>query len=107
MDTQKYRDALMTRLGELDRRLHAIEGELDMPKSKDWDDMAAEREGDEVLENLGQSGMDEIARIRAALARIRDASYGICVGCGEHIAPERLDVLPETPLCRACAARGA
>ena len=105
INTQKYRDALMTRLGELDKRLHSIEDALDSPKSKDWDEMAAEREDDEVLEHLGQSVQDEIARIRAALGRIRDGSYGTCTGCGEQIAPERLDILPETPLCRACAAR--
>ncbi|MDT8328707.1 MAG: TraR/DksA C4-type zinc finger protein [Roseovarius sp.] len=105
IDTQKYRAALMARLGELDTRLHAIEGALDSPKSKDWDEMATEREDDEVLEHLGQSGQDEIARIRAALGRIRDRSYGICTACGEQIAPERLDILPETPLCRICAAK--
>lgn len=105
MNTQKYRDALMARLGELDTRLHAIEGALDSAKSRDWDEMAAEREDDEMLEHLGQSGQDEIARIRAALERIRQGSYGTCTGCGEQIAPERLDILPETPLCRACAAQ--
>jgi len=105
MNTQKYRDALMARLGELDTRLHAIEGALDSPKSRDWDELAAEREDDEMLEHLGQSGQDEIARIRAALERIRQGSYGTCTGCGEQIAPERLDILPETPLCRACAAQ--
>ena len=65
---QVYRDALMGRLAELDSRLHKIEGALDEPHSKDWDDAAIEHENDEVLEQLGQSGQDEIVRIRAALA---------------------------------------
>ena len=99
-----YREILMVRLAELDGRLHQIEGELDEPHSKDWDDSAIEREGDEVLEQLGQSGQEEIARIRAALQRIRDGSYGECARCGEVIAPERLETLPDTPLCRNCAA---
>ena len=96
--------ALMARLGELDARLHEIEDELDNPMSKDWEEAAVEREGDEVLEQLGQSGQDEILRIRAALKRIRDGEYGICVRCGDDISPERLDVLPDTPLCKNCAA---
>jgi RNA polymerase-binding transcription factor DksA len=105
LDREKYRAALMARLGELDKRLHTIEGELDSAKSKDWDDAAIEREGDEVLEHLGQHGQDEVARIRMALERIRQGTYGICTGCDEQIAADRLDVLPETPLCRACAAQ--
>ncbi len=100
---ESYRKALLSRLSELDSRLHQIESELDAPHSKDWDDAAIEREGDEVLEHLGQSGQEEIARIRAALQRMRDGSYGICVRCGEQISAERLEVLPETPLCKDCA----
>ncbi|MHA1127489.1 MAG: TraR/DksA C4-type zinc finger protein, partial [Alphaproteobacteria bacterium] len=30
--------------------------------------------------------------------------YGVCVACGEDISEERLDVLPDTPKCRKCAA---
>jgi RNA polymerase-binding transcription factor DksA len=101
---EDYRKLLMSRLAELDHRLHEIEAELDLPHSKDWEESAVEREGDEVLEQLGQSGQDEIARIRAALQRIRNGSYGQCVQCGEDIALERLETLPETPLCRTCAA---
>ncbi|RKT34810.1 TraR/DksA family transcriptional regulator [Roseovarius halotolerans] len=101
---QVYRDALMGRLAELDSRLHKIEGALDEPHSKDWDDAAIEHENDEVLEQLGQSGQDEIVRIRAALQRLRDGSFGTCTRCGEQISAERLDTLPETPFCRDCAA---
>lgn len=105
-DTAKYRKALLSRLGELDSRLHQIEAELDEPHSKDWEESAVEREGDEVLEQLGQSGREEIARIRAALQRIRDGSFGTCAQCGDPISPERLAVLPDTPLCKNCAAGG-
>ena len=101
---QERKSALLKRLGELDSRLKTIEDQLDEPHSKDWEDDAVEREGDEVLEQLGQSGQDEILRIRAALQRIRDEEYGFCARCGEKISEERLDVLPDTPLCRTCAA---
>jgi len=103
---KKYRAALLSRLAELDTRLHRIESELDEPNSKDWEDSAIENEGDEVLEQLGESGQQEIARIRAALKRLRDGTYGICARCGDPISPERLEVLPDTPLCRTCAAAG-
>ena len=104
LDTAKYHATLMHRLSTLDARLHAIEAELDEPRSQDWEELAVEREGDEVLESLGHSSEKEVARIRAALGRIRDGSYGICTVCGEPISTDRLDVLPETPMCRVCAA---
>jgi RNA polymerase-binding transcription factor DksA len=94
---------LNARLGELERRLHGIEAELDSHASPDWEELATEREEDEVLEGMGQSGLREIEKIRAALARIADGSYGACVRCGSDIAEERLDVLPATPFCRNCA----
>ena len=103
---ERYRKALLDRLAELDIRLHAIEAELDEPAPQDWEDRAVEREDDEVLEQLGQRGQEEIMRIRAALDRIRQGSYGICRECGDEIAEGRLAVLPETPLCNRCAAGG-
>jgi RNA polymerase-binding transcription factor DksA len=95
--------SLRTRLAELEQRLHGIEEELDSHQSKDWEELATEREEDEVLEGMGQSGLAEIEGIRAALDRIADGSYGYCVKCGNEISAERLDVLPATPFCRKCA----
>ncbi|WP_397543291.1 TraR/DksA C4-type zinc finger protein [Roseovarius salis] len=104
-DVAHYRKVLLDRLAELDSRLHRIESDLDAPHSKDWEESAVEREDDEVLEGLGHQGETEIARIRAALKRIRDGNYGICTRCGDEISGERLDTLPDTPFCRECAAQ--
>jgi RNA polymerase-binding transcription factor DksA len=102
--TAERGEILRSRLGELERRLHGIEAELDSHASPaDWEELATEREEDEVLEGMGQSGLREIEKIRAALARIDEGSYGSCVRCGADIAEERLDVLPATPFCRNCA----
>lgn len=94
---------LEARLADLTARMARIDGELDAPHSKDWDDLATEREEDEVLENMGLSAQTEVRQIQAALQRVEDGSYGICVKCGGEIAAERLDVLPYTPFCSACA----
>jgi RNA polymerase-binding transcription factor DksA len=69
-DLAQRRRQLEDRLQALDERLHEIEDELDSHQSKDWEELATEREGDEVLERLGVSGQEEIARIRAALKRM-------------------------------------
>lgn len=94
---------LLSRLAELDHRLHEIGDELDAHQSKDWGELAVEREEDEVLEGMGSAGQAEAKQIRAALARIEEDSYGYCVRCGGKISEERLDVVPATPFCRNCA----
>jgi len=95
---------LQARLDELNARLQGIEKTLDTPGNKDDEDRAAERETDEMLQDLGRAGLQEIEMIKAALERISDQTYGTCVKCGEQIAEERLDLLPYTPFCRNCAA---
>lgn len=95
--------ALEKRLVELGARLEAIEEELDSHHNPDWEDLATEREGDEVLEATGNAGLAEITQIRGALRRIADGTYGECARCGEPIGEARLDALPWTPLCRSCA----
>lgn len=94
---------LETRLNDLKGRLASIEQELDSHHAQDWEDLATEREGDEVLEGMGLSGQQEIRAIEAALQRISEGEYGYCVKCGAEIGEERLNVLPWTPFCRTCA----
>ena len=103
IDAETYRERLTARLDELVERLDTIEEELESHNSRDWEELAVEREGDEVLEDLGNSGQEEIKAIRAALARIESGEFGFCMKCGEEISAERLDVLPQTPFCRKCA----
>jgi RNA polymerase-binding transcription factor DksA len=103
VDVQKYETRLQDRLRELDVRLVKIDEDLDEPADPDFEERATEREGDEVLEDLGYAGLAEIGMIRAALARIKDETFGVCVACGKPISKERLDVLPHTPRCKRCA----
>lgn len=94
---------LLARLGELDSRLHGIASELLSHQARDWEDLATEREGDEVLMAMGDEGRLEVRMIQAALARVRAGDYGFCATCGTPISDERLDLLPATPFCRGCA----
>jgi len=94
---------LAHRLNELGARLHGIEDELMSHQSKDWEELATERENDEVLTSMGDEGKEEIRMIHAAVDRMSAGEYGFCTGCGEQISDERLDVLPATPFCRNCA----
>ena len=82
----------------------SIEVELDSHQARDWEDLATERESDEVLEGMGLAAQSELRVIDAALLRVEAGSYGICARCETEIGEERLDVVPFTPLCRDCAA---
>jgi DnaK suppressor protein len=43
-----------------------------------------------------------IAKIRKALERIEDGSFGICESCGEDISEKRLKIRPVTTFCIDC-----
>ncbi len=98
-----FEKRLRDRLTELDDRLKGIEEDLDEPQSPDTEERATEREGDEVLESLGNRGLTEIRMIEAALSRLEEGTFGDCVVCGKPISNERLELLPHTPKCKNCA----
>jgi RNA polymerase-binding transcription factor DksA len=98
-ELEARRAQLNARLDELNRRLAAIEQHLDEPVEKDWADAAQSAEPNEVREGLGVAGLREIEAIKAALARIDNGVYGICVRSGEIISRQRLDLIPWTPFC--------
>ncbi len=43
-----------------------------------------------------------ITKIREALSRIDEGSFGVCESCGEPISEKRLDARPVTTLCIDC-----
>ena len=101
--TAQRKQQLLDRLSALQSRLSAVEAEIAAHDAKDWEDLATEREGDEVLEHMGLSAQQELRMIEAALHRIDEGEYGFCTKCGAPIGDARLDVLPYTPFCRNCA----
>jgi len=73
------------------------------PGAKDSEEQASLRENDEVLVQLDETGVREIAEIRAALDRIATGRFGTCYECGEPIGEARLAALPYTTRCIDCA----
>lgn len=103
MDLDGVQRSLEARLSQLDSRLAKIESHLRDPGSKDWQERATEVENEEVLEHLAVSERREVDEIRGALARIREGRYAVCAGCGGEIPAARLEALPCTSVCIACA----
>ena len=103
MDVMAQKDILMARRAKLTAHLAKVEATLDEEPSKDWEDRSSERQGDEVLETLGNVELGELRRIDAALDRIENGTYGECQVCGKDILAARLALLPDTPFCKDCA----
>jgi RNA polymerase-binding transcription factor DksA len=101
--TTQRKAILEARQASLLRRIGGIRDELASHQEKDWEELATQREGDEVLESLGVEAQVELRTIKGALARIETGDYGRCQVCGSPISPARLDVLPDTPFCKECA----
>ena len=49
----------------------------------------------------------ELAGIEHALQKFEEGTYGLCDNCGQPIAPERLEALPQASLCVNCKAQQA
>lgn len=57
--------------------------------------------------SIEQNTLDLLSKATHALARIEAGTYGICESCDNPIPVERLDVLPYSTLCVACASRSS
>ena len=55
-----------------------------------------------VNKTLRMAAMTTLREIDAAVARMDDGRYGLCVSCSQPMPDARLDVLPMTPLCVSC-----
>ena len=61
----------------------------------------------ELQIHLHKSDARLLKAIEAALARMRQGTYGICAVCNEPIRKARLEAVPWTHLCRECKERQA
>ncbi len=49
--------------------------------------------------------LDMLDRVRKALGRIQEGTYGICLDCSQPIPDTRLERMPDSPTCVPCAHR--
>ena len=81
------------------RHLRGEDGRLEA----DFADRVAFTEMDEVLEQLDVSARTELEAIRIALVRIDEGRYQTCARCEGDIPRRRLEIVPTTTVCVACA----
>jgi DnaK suppressor protein len=101
----EVREQLLRLRAELLREVsesYATCRELGQDGVADIGDMSANAYSRDVLFNLSESQLQRIRDIDAALERIDKGEYGICMNCGEEIAPRRLEVRPFSRYCIEC-----
>lgn len=103
LDERAVRNRLEDRLQQLSARATRIEDDLRSQRHPDSEERVTESENDEVLEGLGEAERAELGRVRHALARLDAGTYSTCERCGEEIPSARLEAVPDTSLCVACA----
>jgi DnaK suppressor protein len=95
----------------LDERLKVLLGEAektvtDMTNDKNVFPDPTDRAYQETERNFELRIRDRerklILKIKEALARIEDGTFGICEECGADISEERLKARPVTTLCLKC-----
>jgi DnaK suppressor protein len=97
----KFRDALKKRLAELENANNGREALAIETSADELDRIQHAQERD-----LAVGGLDRNAKmlreVRAALNRVADGSFGVCLDCEKDISVKRLAALPWTGSCIAC-----
>ncbi|MEP6535288.1 MAG: TraR/DksA family transcriptional regulator [Bryobacteraceae bacterium] len=100
-EVKKYKDILESRQAELVGVLRNRDG-ITIEKSPDaLDEVQNAAERELAIRNLDRES-NLLRNVRAALRRIDDGSFGVCVHCDEEISPKRVAAVPWTPYCIQC-----
>jgi len=81
---------------------YAASREIGQSNMPDLADMSSNAYSREMLLNLSDAQHRKLKDIDAALERLDNDEYGTCVGCGEEIAPRRMEVRPFSRYCIEC-----
>ncbi|MFM8253584.1 MAG: TraR/DksA family transcriptional regulator [Planctomycetota bacterium] len=68
-------------------------------------DVGSDNFEQEFTLSLMENDEETLSQIEAALERIEEGVYGLCVECDAKIPKMRLQALPYTPYCVKCAAK--
>jgi DnaK suppressor protein len=97
----KYRNVLEAKQAELVRLVRNRDGIVIEKSSDALDEVQHATERELAFRNLDRE-FNLLRSVRAALRRIEDGSFGVCLHCDEDISPKRLAAVPWTPFCIQC-----
>src|SRR5215468_7275867 len=100
-ELNKYKHILEAKQAELEAFVRNREG-IAIEKSPDaLDEVQHAAERELAIRNLDRESQ-LLRNVRAALRRIEDDSFGVCIHCEEDISAKRLAAVPWTPYCIRC-----
>jgi DnaK suppressor protein len=100
-ELKKYRNILEAKQAELEQFIRNREG-IAIEKSPDaLDEVQHAAERELAIRNLDRES-NLLRNVRAALRRMDDGTYGVCLHCEEDINPKRLNAVPWAPFCIQC-----
>jgi RNA polymerase-binding protein DksA len=69
---------------------------------KDLADIASDDIDRKMIEAIGAQELKRLRLIDAALTRIQQGKYGLCMKCGKKIPHDRLEAIPYALMCIEC-----
>jgi DnaK suppressor protein len=100
-ELNKYKNVLDDKQTELVQMIRNRDG-IVIEKSADaLDEVQYATERELAIRSLDRDS-NLLRNVRAALSRIEDGSFGVCLHCEEDISPKRLTALPSTAFCIVC-----
>jgi DnaK suppressor protein len=100
-EVNKYRQILESRKKELAQVLRNRDG-ITIEKSADaLDEVQHAAERELAIRNLDRES-NLLRQVKAALQRMDDGTFGICLHCEEEISSKRLNAVPWAAYCIHC-----
>jgi DnaK suppressor protein len=100
-ELNKYRNALEDKQADLVQMMRNRDG-IVIEKSADaLDEVQYATERELAIRSLDRDS-NLLRNVRAALDRIEEGSFGVCLHCEEDISPKRLAAVPFTAYCIVC-----
>jgi DnaK suppressor protein len=100
-ELNKYRNVLEAKQAELLRMIRNRDG-IAIEKCPDaLDEVQYATERELAIRSLDRDS-NLLRNVRAALDRIEEGSFGVCLHCEEDISPKRLAAVPSTAFCIVC-----
>jgi DnaK suppressor protein len=100
-ELSKYKEILEAKQAELVELLRNRDGITIETSADALDEVQNATQRELAISNLDRES-NLLRNVRAALRRIEDGSFGVCVHCDKEINPKRMAAVPWTPYCIQC-----